>query len=102
MPWYEIGIGRDEEGRDEGKLIRMTQSVWESSGKPDGFALLGSHTTADGKFTVYYLTPGCQEPINQTGGGYFTFWQVVPTDKKPSRESLEVLVGDPQALALLD
>lgn len=102
MPWYEIGISPDDNDRDEGKLIRMTQTIWEVSGKPDGFSLLDRYRTADGRFTVYYLTPGCQEPINQNGGGYFTFWQVVPTDEKPSREPLEVLVGDPETLALLD
>jgi len=82
--------------------MRMSRGIWQSSGEPEGFALLGTHKTPDGKFDVYYLTPACQEPINQKGGGFFTFWQVVPTDKKPARESLEVLVGDPQALCLLD
>ena len=102
MPWYEIGASREEPGRGKDLLIRMTQTIWEASGKPDGFALLGTHTTHDGKFDVCYLTPACQDPINGNGGGYFTFWQVIPTDKKPPRESLEVLVGDPKALALLD
>jgi len=83
-------------------LIHATQALWESSGRPEGFALLGTHKTADGKFHIYYLKPACQQPINERSGGFFTFWQVVPTEKKPARDSLEVLVGDANALDLLD
>jgi hypothetical protein len=102
MPWYDIGIRPGNVDRGEDRLVRMVQAIWESSGKPDGFALLGKHRTVDGKFTVYYLTPGCQKPINQNGGGFFTFWQVVPTVTIPSRESLQVLVGDRETLTMLD
>ncbi len=104
MPWFEIGIDhkRTDDPRNRDTLIRGTQRIWESSGKPEGFALLGTHKTPDQKFDVYYLTPACQKPINEHSGGFFTFWQVVPTDKKPARDSLEVLVGDPNALTLLD
>lgn len=102
MPWYEIGISDGDTDRSEDRLIRMTQAIWESGGKPHGFALFGKHRTKDGKFAVYYLTPECQQPINQQGGGFFTFWQVVPTAKKPARESLQVLVGDSETLTVLD
>src|SRR5688500_17755037 len=99
MPWYEIGIDpkRAPDGRDT--LIRMTQRIWELSGKPQGFALLGTHKTPDERFDVYYLTPACQDPINEHSGGFFTFWQVVPTNKKPARAFLGVVVGDLNALA---
>jgi hypothetical protein len=102
MPWYEIGIDpkRAPDGKDT--LIRMIQRSWELSGKPQGFALLGTHKTPDERFDVYYLTPACQDPINEHSGGFFTFWQVVPTNKKPVRAFLGVLVGDLNALALLD
>lgn len=102
MPWYEIGIDPKHAPDGRHKLISGTQAIWESSGRPAGFALLGTHKTSDRTFDVYYLTPACQQPINQRSGGFFTFWQVVPTDTKPVRDSLQVLVGDQEALALLD
>jgi hypothetical protein len=104
MPWYEIGIDhkRPNDGRNADNLIRGTQRIWEVSGKPEGFALLGTRRTPDGKFDVYFLTPPCQQPINEHSGGFFTFWEVVPTEEKPARDGLTVLAGDPNALALLD
>lgn len=102
MKWYEIGIpAQSIEAGHHSKLIEMMRRIWEKNGKPEGFALLGEHKveTPYGRFTVYYLTPSAGKYCSPQ---VLTIWQVVPTDSKPSLDSLKVLAGDKEAIHLLD
>ena len=102
MAWYEIGFRYEAVERgDHRKLIQGVQSIWETHEKPVDFALFGAHIleTPYGTFTVYYLSPAAQKYCSD---GFFTFWQVFPTDRTPPHENLSVIVGDAAALGLLD
>lgn len=101
--WCEISFSREAIKSDHHlKLIEMMRNIWERKGRPDDFALLGTHKfgTGNDKITVYYLTPTAKEHCSDS---VLTVWQVTfMRDKKPSGESLEVVAGDKRALRLLD
>jgi hypothetical protein len=104
MPWYIFAFTRaGVDAGENGKFIRSTRTVWESSGNPADFALFGTHEIKDPDgidVTLYYLSPAAQKYCSD---GFFTRWQPNQiTDIKPLREGLKVEVGTAEALQLLD
>ena len=104
MPWYTFAFTRA--GLDHGEhenLIQATETVWDSNGKPPDFALFGTHKfkASEGILTLYYLfSPSVPKYCPD---GFFIRWQPNEvTERKPSREGLEVMVGAAEALQLLD
>ena len=103
MNWYTFAFTRTgiNHGEHE-KLIQSTRSIWESQNRPADFALFGKHEvqTPEGEVILYYLGP---DPQRYCSDGFFTFWQPNQvTHSKPNRVGLEVLVGDADALQLLE
>jgi len=100
MIWYLIELHRGdiENGKDK-TLEQRAQAVWDSIGNKPDFALFGVHKVGDpdSPNLLYYLFDGrsyCPEGS--------LMWMKPRQIDKPLREGLRVIVGDPEAIQLLD
>jgi hypothetical protein len=102
MPWYLIEITPAErERRKDIKLEQLAQTVWDRIGKKSEFALFGKHKIGDpnNPSILYYLSP---EGHKHCSEGNLIWMQPRVLDEKPLREGLDVIVGYPEALKMLD
>jgi|ERR1700674_5795996 hypothetical protein len=102
MPWYliEITPAEREVGKHE-KLEQLARNIWARIGNKPEFALFGKHQVGDrnNPSFLYYLSP---EGHKHCTDGNLIWMQPRVLNEKPLRDGLDVIVGDPDALTMLE
>jgi hypothetical protein len=102
MPWYLIELTRNDIKHGKGvKLEQLAQRIWDSIDNAADFALFGKHEVGDpaNPSIFYYLSPDGHKYCSE---GNLIWMQPRVLHETPLRKGLKVIVGNPEALQLLD